>query len=108
MDNLGYICFDIMVVGKEFFEFILCCQKVIVEEKKVLFGFWFSNFFVDVFMLIKGEYVGEVCFSFKVWLIKVNWIKIGFEMVYKEEKLELSVFFVLDVFFLKQFGDNQF
>lgn len=90
-DNPGYTRFDIMVVGKESSELILRCQKAIAEEKKVLLGFRLSNLSADVFTLTKGEHAGEVRPSLKARLIKVNWIKIGSEMVYKEEKPEPSV-----------------
>ncbi|HBT8071003.1 TPA: DUF3577 domain-containing protein [Klebsiella pneumoniae] len=107
-DNPGYTRFDIMVVGKESSELILRCQKAIAEEKKVLLGFPLSNLSADVFTLTKGEHAGEVRPSLKARLIKVNWIKIGSEMVYKEEKPEPSVPSAPDVPSPKQFGDNQF
>ena len=62
------------------------CQKAVDEDRKVLLGFTLSNLSTDIFTLNKGEHAGEQRVSLKARLIKVDWIKIGQEMVYKAEK----------------------
>ena len=42
----------------------------------------------DIFTVNKRDHAGELRVSFKDRLIKVNWIKIAQQMVYKAEKHE--------------------
>ncbi|EHQ0051148.1 DUF3577 domain-containing protein, partial [Escherichia coli] len=56
--------------------------------RKVLIGFTMSNPSTDIFTLNRGEHAGEQRVSLKARLIKVEWIKIGQDMVYKTEKSE--------------------
>ncbi|HFP1464709.1 TPA: DUF3577 domain-containing protein, partial [Escherichia coli] len=58
------------------------------EDRKVLIGFTMSNPSTDIFTLNRGEHAGEQRVSLKARLIKVEWIKIGQDMVYKTEKSE--------------------
>ncbi|MBC3211067.1 STY4534 family ICE replication protein [Serratia fonticola] len=81
-----YTRFDVTVSGKEASGLLRRCQKAVDEEKKVLLGFKLSNLTADVFTLTKGEHAGEVRPTLKARLIKISWIKIGQEMVYKAEK----------------------
>ncbi|MGG6124925.1 DUF3577 domain-containing protein, partial [Pantoea allii] len=53
---------------------------------KVLIGFSLSNPSTDIFQLKNGEHAGESRVSLKARLIKVDWIKIGQDMVYKPER----------------------
>ena len=85
-DNPAYVRFDISVAGKEATSLIARCQKAVDEDKKVLLGFNLSNPSTDIFTLNKGEHAGEQRVSLKARLIKVDWIKIGQDMVYKTEK----------------------
>lgn len=55
-------------------------------KKKVLLGFKLSNLTADVFTLTKGDHAGESRPTLKARLIKISWIKVGQEMVYKAEK----------------------
>ncbi|HBD1844122.1 TPA: DUF3577 domain-containing protein [Salmonella enterica] len=85
-DNPSYVRFDVTVAGKEASSLISRCQKAVDEDKKVLLGFTLSNPSTDIFTLNKGEHAGEQRVSLKARLIKVDWIKIGQEMVYQTEK----------------------
>lgn len=107
-DSPSYTRFDVTVVGKASSELILRCQKAVAEEKKVLLGFKLSNLSADVFTLTKGDHAGEARPTLKARLIKVNWVKVGAEMVYKEEKPEPFAPSAPDVPAAQQFGDNQF
>ena len=88
-DNPSYTRFDVVVAGKEATSLIGRCVKAVDEDKKVLLGFNLSNPSTDIFTLSKGEHAGEQRVSLKARLIKVDWIKIGSEMVYKSEKAEI-------------------
>ncbi|CRY82384.1 MULTISPECIES: STY4534 family ICE replication protein [Yersinia] len=81
-----YTRFDVTVSGKEASGLIRRCQKAVDEEKKVLVGFKLSNLTADVFTLTKGDHAGESRPTLKARLIKISWIKVGQEMVYKAEK----------------------
>lgn len=85
-DNPAYVRFDIAVAGKEATSLIGRGQKSVDEDKKVLVGFTLSNPSTDIFTLNKGGHAGEQRVSLKARLIKVDWINIGQEMVYKAEK----------------------
>lgn len=85
-DKPDYTRFDVTVSGKEASDLIRHCQKAVDEEKKVLLGFKLSNLTADVFTLTKGEHAGETRPTLKARLIKISWIKVGQEMVYKAEK----------------------
>ncbi|EFE5706899.1 DUF3577 domain-containing protein [Escherichia coli] len=87
-DSLSYVRFDVTVAGKEATSLIARCQKAVDEDRKVLIGFTMSNPSTDIFTLNRGEHAGEQRVSLKARLIKVEWIKIGQDMVYKTEKLE--------------------
>ncbi|VXD06568.1 conserved hypothetical protein [Enterobacterales bacterium 8AC] len=81
-----YTRFDVTVSGKEASSLLRRCQKAVDEEKKVLLGFKLSNLTADVFTLTKGDHAGETRPTLKARLIKISWIKVGQEMVYKAEK----------------------
>ena len=85
-DNPTFVRFDAIVAGKEATDLISRCQKAVDEDQKVLFGLTLSNLTSDIFTLNKGDHVGEQRVSLKARLIKVDWIKIGQQMVYKPEK----------------------
>ncbi|EFE1470645.1 DUF3577 domain-containing protein [Escherichia coli] len=87
-DSPSYVRFDVTVAGKEATSLIARCQKAVDEDRKVLIGFTMSNPSTDIFTLNRGEHAGEQRVSLKARLIKVEWIKIGQDMVYKTEKLE--------------------
>ena len=87
-DNPTYVRFDATVAGKEATDLISRCQKAVDEDQKVLLGFTLSNLTSDIFTLNKGDHAGEQRVSLKARLIKVDWIKIGQAMVYKEDKSE--------------------
>ncbi|ATZ96537.1 MULTISPECIES: STY4534 family ICE replication protein [Dickeya] len=85
-DKANYVRFDVTVAGKEASNLISRCQKAVDEDKKVLIGFTLSNLSAEIFTLKSGDHAGEQRVSQKARLIKVDWIKIGQEMVYKAEK----------------------
>ncbi|MCD3887635.1 DUF3577 domain-containing protein [Escherichia coli] len=87
-DSPSYVRFDVTVAGKEATSLIARCQKEVDEDRKVLIGFTMSNPSTDIFTLNRGEHAGEQRVSLKARLIKVEWIKIGQDMVYKTEKSE--------------------
>lgn len=84
----SYVRFDVTVAGKEASSLINRCQKAVDEDKKVLIGFVLSNPSTDIFQLKNGEHAGESRVSLKARLIKVDWIKIGQDMVFKTERAE--------------------
>ncbi|WP_447883162.1 STY4534 family ICE replication protein [Serratia fonticola] len=86
-----YTRFDIVVTGKEAKDLVKRCRKAVAENKKVLVGFRLSNLTHEIFTLTKGEHAGEQRVSLKARLIKVDWVKIGTEMVHKSEKAEEPV-----------------
>lgn len=83
-----YTRFDVTVSGKQTSSLIRRCQNAVNEEKKVLIGFKLSSLTADVFTLTKGDYAGESRASLKARLIKISFIKVGQNMVYKAEKPE--------------------
>lgn len=85
-DNPTYVRFDVTVAGKEANNLINRCQKAVDEDKKVLLGFTLSNLSTDIFSLNKGDHAGEKRVSLKARLIKVDWVKIGQDMVFKADK----------------------
>ncbi|AHG19486.1 hypothetical protein Z042_07560 [Chania multitudinisentens RB-25] len=85
-DKPEYTRFDIVVTGKEAKDLVKRCRKAVAENKKVLMGFRLSNLNHDIFTLTKGDHAGEQRVSLKARLIKVDWIKVGTEMVYQSEK----------------------
>ncbi|EIG4391984.1 DUF3577 domain-containing protein [Escherichia coli] len=87
-DSPSYVRFDVTVADKEATSLIARCQKAVDEDRKVLIGFTMSNPSTDIFTLNRGEHAGEQRVSLKARLIKVEWIKIGQDMVYKTEKSE--------------------
>ncbi|EKQ6922261.1 DUF3577 domain-containing protein [Escherichia coli] len=87
-DSPSYVRFDVTVAGKEATSLIARCLKAVDEDRKVLIGFTMSNPSTDIFTLNRGEHAGEQRVSLKARLIKVEWIKIGQDMVYKTEKSE--------------------
>ncbi|EET2980601.1 DUF3577 domain-containing protein [Escherichia coli] len=87
-DSPSYVRFDVTVAGNEATSLIARCQKAVDEDRKVLIGFTMSNPSTDIFTLNRGEHAGEQRVSLKARLIKVEWIKIGQDMVYKTEKSE--------------------
>ncbi|EGJ4371945.1 DUF3577 domain-containing protein [Escherichia coli] len=87
-DSPSYVRFDVTVAGKEATSLIARCQKAVDEDRKVLIGFTMSNPSTDIFTLNRGEHAGEQRVSLKARQIKVEWIKIGQDMVYKTEKSE--------------------
>lgn len=87
-DNPTYVRFDVSVAGKEATSLVGRCQKAVDEDKKVLIGFNLSNPTTDIFTLNKGEHAGEQRVSLKARLIKVDWIKIAQDMVFKAEKTD--------------------
>ncbi|HCD7254468.1 TPA: DUF3577 domain-containing protein [Citrobacter farmeri] len=83
-----YTRFDVTVSGQQTSSLIRRCQNAVNEEKKVLIGFKLSNLTADVFTLTKGDHAGESRASLKARLIKISFIKVGQNMVYKAEKPE--------------------
>ncbi|HCM1946065.1 TPA: DUF3577 domain-containing protein [Salmonella enterica subsp. salamae serovar 30:g,m,s:e,n,x] len=87
-DKPDYTRFDVTVSGKQTTSLIRRCQNAVNEEKKVLIGFKLSNLTADVFTLTKGDHAGESRASLRARLIKISFIKVGQNMVYKAEKPE--------------------
>lgn len=83
-----YTRFDVTVSGKQASSLIRRCQNAVNEEKKVLIGFKLSNLTADVFTLTKGNHAGESRAALRARLIKISFIKVGQNMVYKAEKPE--------------------
>lgn len=83
-----YTRFDVTVSGKQASSLIRRCQNAVNEEKKVLIGFKLSNLTADVFTLTKGDHAGESRAALRARLIKISFIKVGQNMVYKAEKAE--------------------
>ncbi|EAV3921586.1 DUF3577 domain-containing protein [Escherichia coli] len=83
-----YTRFDVTVSGQQTSSLIRRCQNAVNEEKKVLIGFKLSNLTADVFTLTKGDHAGESRASLRARLIKISFIKVGQNMVYKAEKPE--------------------
>ncbi|EEH4118732.1 DUF3577 domain-containing protein [Salmonella enterica subsp. enterica serovar Newport] len=85
-DNADYTRFDVTVAGKDATSLINRCQKACDEDKKVMISFVLSGIKPDIFTLSKGEHAGENRVSLKTRLIRIDWIKIDKEIVYKAEK----------------------
>ncbi|WP_241576167.1 STY4534 family ICE replication protein [Rosenbergiella collisarenosi] len=83
-----YTRFDVTVSGQQTTSLIRRCQNAVNEEKKVLIGFKLSNLIADVFTLTKGDHAGESRALLRARLIKISFIKVGQNMVYKAEKPE--------------------
>ncbi|WFN97913.1 STY4534 family ICE replication protein [Edwardsiella ictaluri] len=86
-----YTRFDVTVSGQQTSSLIRRCQNAVNEEKKVLIGFKLSNLTADVFTLTKGDHAGESRASLKARLIKISFIKVGQNKVYKAKKPEEPV-----------------
>ncbi|WP_387692612.1 STY4534 family ICE replication protein [Photorhabdus sp. RM71S] len=106
-ENPSYVRFDVTVAGKENSDLISRCHKAVDEDKKVLLGFTLSQPSTGIFTLNKGEHVGEQRVSLRARLIKIDWIKIGSETVYKAEKPE-SVPPVQNKSSQKHYAENSF
>lgn len=89
-ENADYTRFDITVAGKEATSLINRCQKSCDDDKKVMIGFVLSGVKPDIFTLSKGEHAGESRVSLKSRLIRVDWVKIDGEIVYKAERPDSS------------------
>ena len=87
-EKTEYTRFDVTVSGKQASSLIRRCQNAVNEEKKVLIGFKLSNLTADVFTLTKGDHAGESRVVLRARLIKISFIKVGQNMVYKAEKAE--------------------
>ncbi|AUS68078.1 hypothetical protein CXP54_22360 [Escherichia albertii] len=87
-DKPEYTRFDVTVSGQQANSLIRRCQNAVNEEKKVLIGFRLSNLSADVFTLNKGDHAGESRASLRARLIKISFIKVGQNRVYKAEKVE--------------------
>ncbi|WP_299314984.1 STY4534 family ICE replication protein [uncultured Halomonas sp.] len=55
---------------------------------QVLVGFRLGDLYPDLFTYERGEKKGETGVSLKARLLKIHWIKINGEMVYKAEKVD--------------------
>lgn len=85
-DNASYIRFDVTVSGKNTVELVNRCQKAVDEQQQVLIGFVLSGLSSEVFTLKSGDHAGEERIALRSRLIKIDFIKIGKETVYKAEK----------------------
>ncbi|EEP9821182.1 DUF3577 domain-containing protein [Salmonella enterica subsp. diarizonae] len=85
-DKADYVRFDVTVAGKDATSLINRCQKACDEDKKVMIAFVLSGVKPDIFTLSKGEHAGENRVSLKTRLIRIDWIKVDGEIVYKAEK----------------------
>lgn len=84
-DNPAYVRFDISVAGKEATSLIARCQKAVDEDKKVLLGFNLVSVHGHIYAE-QGRACRRTACQSESRLIKVDWIKIGQDMVYKTEK----------------------
>ncbi|QDX30986.1 STY4534 family ICE replication protein [Dickeya poaceiphila] len=85
-ENASYTRIDVTVAGKDTVELVNRCQKAVDEEQQVLIGFVLSGLSTEMFTLKSGEHAGEDRISLRSRLIKIDFIKIGKETVYKAEK----------------------
>ncbi|WP_263064709.1 STY4534 family ICE replication protein [Dickeya dadantii] len=85
-DKTSYTRFDVTVAGKDTVDLVNRCQKAVDEEQQVLIGFVLSGLSAETFTLKSGEHAGEDRIALRSRLIKIDFIKIGKETVYKAEK----------------------
>lgn len=77
--------FDAPVCGKEATDLISRCREAVDEDQIVQFRFTLNNLTSDTFTLNKDDHAGGQRVSLKVRLIKVNWIKIGQDIIFKKQ-----------------------
>ena len=91
-DEVEYTRFDCRVSGAEAIAQIARCLDIAAQDAdaKILLGFCLGDLYVDTFVYKQGERQGQTGVSLKARLIRVDWIKVNGEMVYKAEKPTIS------------------
>ena len=89
-DEVEYTRFDCRVSGAEAIAQIARCLDIVAQDAdaKILLGFCLGDLYVDTFVYKQGKRQGQTGVSLKARLIRVDWIKVNGEMVYKAEKPE--------------------
>lgn len=75
--------FDCRVVGKDAEELIGRCVKAVNEHRSVLIGFIIGDLRPELFEYKQGERKGETGVSLKARLLKVKWIRVEGDLVFK-------------------------
>ncbi len=85
-DDVEYTRFDCRVSGAEAEKQIRRCLDKQSRDTKILIGFCLGDLYAETFVYKQGDRQGQTGVSLKARLLRVDWIKIDGEMVYKAEK----------------------
>ena len=88
-DEVEYTRFDCRVSGADAIAQIRRCLDLSTQDAdaKILLGFCLGDLYSETFVYKQGERQGQTGVSLKARLIRVDWIKVNGEMIYKAEKL---------------------
>ncbi len=86
-DNTLYTYFDVRIVNEEALNVLLNCMDETDKDTKVLVGFKIGDIYPETFTYQSGNKQGQTGVMLKGRLIKLNWLKINNELVYKPQHL---------------------
>ncbi len=86
-DNTLYTYFDVRIVNEEALNVLLNCMDETDKDTKVLVGFKIGDIYPEPFTYQSGNKQGQTGVMLKGRLIKLNWLKINNELVYKPQPL---------------------
>ena len=82
-DSPDYTYFDCRISGSEAEALVRRCQPAASAGKKVLIGFTIGDIYADTFVYTSGPKIGETGVTLKGRLLRVSFIKIDGETVWK-------------------------
>ena len=87
-NDVEYTRFDCRVSGHEAITQIARCLDLSAQDSqvKILLGFCLGDLYVDTFVYRHGERQGQTGVSLKARLIRIDWIKVNGEMIFRAEK----------------------
>ena len=87
-DEVEYTRFDCRVSGAEAIAQIARCLDIVTQDTntKILLGFCLGDLYSETFVYRQGERKGQTGVCLKARLIRVDWVKVNGEMIYKAEK----------------------
>jgi hypothetical protein len=88
-DDIQYVRFDAKVVGAEAHKVIHDLMPIINDRnRKVLAAVRLGDLYVDTFVYEKGDRAGETGVSLKTRLLRLSWVKVDGEFVYRAPREE--------------------
>jgi len=87
-DDVQYTRFDCRVVGKEAQALVRRHMSDLDDDRRILVGFKLSDLYPETFIHKHGDRAGEVGVSLKARLIRIFWIKVDGEFVYRAPRAD--------------------